>query len=100
MKWTDQHNNRQTLRLINEFSPQWETVGILLGLGVPKLNNLQTSPADNIRSCRKVFEEWLTNGGHPDYPMTWDGVCELLSDVQKAKVAKKLKEVLKCSVLQ
>ena len=47
-----------------------------------------------------MFEEWLSNGGHPDYPVTWDGVCELLSDVQKAEMAKKLKEALKSSGCQ
>ena len=94
LKWRDKYGQRQTLRLIEELSPQWETVGTLLGIGSPILDNLRSSQADNIGSCRRVFKDWIAKEGHPGYPVSWDGVCELLCDVQKPKLAKKLKESL------
>ena len=68
----------------------------MLGIGSPKLDNLRSSRADNVSSCRSVFKDWIANEGHPEYPVSWDSICELLNDVQKGEVAKKLKEALDC----
>ena len=42
----------------------------------------------------KVMEHWLAEGGTPDYPATWEGLYELLEDVEYAEVAEELKRIV------
>lgn len=92
LKWKDEQGTTQRLRLIRELSHEWETIGTLLHIGTPKLKNLSKKPEHN---CREVFEEWITNHGCDQYPLSWDGISELLYDVENEAAAKKLEEALK-----
>ena len=40
--------------------------------------------------CYAVMRQWLDNGS-PGYPVTWEGLIELLEDVDCAQVAEELK---------
>ena len=51
---------------------------------------------DNVDRCISVFSHWINNNGYPpNYPLTWDGLSELLRDVEHETAAMRLKEVLK-----
>ena len=43
--------------------------------------------------CRDVFYDWLqqTDGGN--YPVTWQGLCVLLEDLEFSALAKQLREL-------
>ena len=43
--------------------------------------------------CYAVLRQWLDNGS-PDYPLTWEGLLELLNDVNCSQVADELRDAL------
>ena len=73
---------------------RWHSIGQSLGLLPSQLDGISTEHRDNaIECCRAVLGKWLENPP-PDYPVTWDGLLELLEDCQLAQVAVKLKSAL------
>ena len=44
-------------------------------------------------TCHDLFQHWLESG-HGLYPVTWNGMIQVLKDVQLGEVAKQLKEAL------
>ena len=48
----------------------------------------------------KVMHYWLTGGHTPDYPATWDGLYEMLEDVEYFEVARQLREAVLAAKVQ
>ena len=66
---------------------------MLLGIPIFQLEYWRMEHSRNIAECwMKVMEYWLQ--GIPNYPATWEGLYELLEDVDFHEVAMKLKEVV------
>lgn len=98
IKYTDHQGKLQRYRLTREVSSKWQDIGTLLDLRGDDLLNYQQHPPNNVQSSTLVFGYWFANfGEHPEYPVEWSGLCELLCDVEKTEVARKLKEVLACA---
>lgn len=84
------------MKLLEQISSKWHEIGILLGQQVAALDNYRRMTDDNVKRCLRVFSDWINRHGHPpDYPLTWDGLGELLSDIEHETAAIRLKEVLK-----
>lgn len=96
MKWTDKHGKAQRLKIIESVSCKWKDLGSLLGLTGPKLENAWLRFYNNtIDCCRHVFGEWIEMYDiNSQYSVTWDGVYELLCDIDHSGTAKDLKECL------
>lgn len=45
------------------------------------------------RCWMKVMQFWLMEGEATGYPVTWEGLYDMLEDVQYSEVAKELKKV-------
>lgn len=83
------------LRIIDQIAPQWREAGILLGFTMPELETLQqTALNESFQCCRHVFSQWIANHGHPQYPLTWNGLHELLVNLHMDALAKQLQEAL------
>lgn len=94
-KWTSSSGEVKKLTIIERISLSWRSVGLLIGLNMSELDTIQQKTLnDNHQSCQRVFSKWFDNNGHPSYPITWEGVQELLRDVKMETVAKDLKEAL------
>ena len=50
---------------------------------------------DANRCCLEVMDHWLKTGGTREYPTTWDGLYELLKDVECEHVIDNLKEAVR-----
>ena len=73
---------------------KWRTVGHQLGLLPSQLEGIASQFSNNATECcRAVLGEWLENPP-PDYPVTWDGLMELLEDCKLTQVAVKLESAL------
>lgn len=48
---------------------------------------------DNTESCENVLSQWI-NSNSSRYPLSWEGVCELLCDIEQSSTAEKVKEAL------
>lgn len=45
----------------------------------------------------KVMDYWMIENPTPEYPLTWDGLCEMLEDVEYTEVAKELREAVEAA---
>ena len=95
MKWRDEMGEVQTFRLVNRVSCKWEIFGCLLNIPQNMLTAWREEFLNNSARCwLKVMDYWLTGEDISDYPVTWDGLYELLEDVEYYEEAKKLKEAV------
>ena len=94
LKWRDDNGHKQTLRLTQSVSPEWRKLGALIGLSGSQLQALSMKHRDDIQQCcQDVFIHWLENPP-PDYPVTWEGLYELLEDLEFTQLAKTLIEAI------
>lgn len=49
---------------------------------------------DNKKCCVHVFNQWIQNNGSQNYPLTWEGLHDLLLDIEHATAAEDLKSAL------
>ena len=94
LKWADSDDQRHILRLRNEMTSKWRDVGDLLEVESSRQEEIDIRHRGDMRMCcRDVFVEWLQMET-PCYPTSWEGVLDLLEDLELNKVANKLKEAL------
>ena len=78
---------------MNLVSAKWESFGIRQDIPLNQLEGWKVEFLGDAAKCWvKVMEHWLSGGGLPDYPATWDGLYLLLEDVECTEVAEKLKK--------
>lgn len=94
IKWRDSSGQVKRFSLIGEVSSEWKAFGNLLEIPPDKLAAWEREIGDSTECWRRVMHHWLAAGGTHDYPTTWEGVYELLEDINCAGVAKKLKEAV------
>ena len=96
IKWTDEQGEKQRIRIIEETSMKWRIIGDILNISQSKLSGYKEQyHHDNELCCREVLRFWLDGKESPQYPVTWDGLYELLDDVALGALAEKLSTTLK-----
>ena len=96
IKWTDERGETQRIRIIEETSMKWRKMGSILNISPPKLSGFQEQyHHDNEICCQEVLCSWLDGKGSSQYPVTWDGLYELLDDVEFGALVEKLSTTLK-----
>ena len=84
------------LRLIEVLSPDWEEAADLLGMSQHRVRIIRKDHSQSAEDCcRALISHWLydVHGAYP-YKRSWNGMCDLLKDMKKCGVAKKLKSSL------
>ena len=80
---------------MSKVSSQWENFGLRIGLDIDKLEGWKVQFHEDATRCwLKVMTYWINVGGTPDYPVKWEGLDQLLKDVQCGKAAEDLKKAL------
>ena len=101
IKWRDESGKEQKLRLISRVSSKWESFGYRLDLPQNMLDAWRDECLNNSARCWcKVMHHWLTGGDTPDYPATWDGLYEMLEDVEYSEEARQLREAVLAAKVQ
>lgn len=96
IKWTDEKGNKRKFRLVSRVSNKWREFGRILGITENDMDGwFKQHLAFDSECWIKTMKYWLEDGSE-HYPVTWDGLVEMLEDVNLAGVAKELKQVLKC----
>lgn len=81
-------------RLINHVGYKWVSFGTRLGIEQGLLNAWKEECRENpLRCWIKVMDHWIASGSQ-DYEATWEGMYQLLEDVDCTEIAKKLKKVV------
>ena len=94
IKWTDPQGKLHKLRIVQSICPQWRTIGNLLDISDSVLESILSQYRGNLEECcYAVLRRWLDNGS-PDYPLTWEGLLELLADIDCSQVSEELRDAL------
>ena len=95
LKWTDANGHQHNFRLINITSSRWREFGYRFRREENELENLREECFGKANRCWcKVMNQWLENGGTPEYPATWRGVLTVLVDLEYSEVARELQRAL------
>jgi len=82
------------LYLIKEMASKWKDAGYQLDLSLGEIKKIEKDQqGDCYECCSSVMQTWLERGSK-EYPMNWDGVLELLEDLELLNLVKKLQEML------
>ena len=93
LRWTDKGQPR-ILKIREKISPRWEEAGDLLGLTVERLKGIDMHRRGNVgMCCRDVLVDWL-HENQGDYPTTWEGMVQVLEDMDLSAAALQLKNAL------
>lgn len=95
LKWIDHEGQNNQLELLEQISSKWRRVGMLFGEKMAALDNCEQKSNDNVDRCARIFSHWIECKGHPNYPLTWDGLSKLLRDIKQETAAARLQEALK-----
>ena len=94
IKWNNSQGKQQKLRIVQTICPKWRTIGNLLDISDPVLESMLSQYRGDLEECcYAVLRQWLDNGS-PGYPVTWEGLLELLDDVDCSQVAEDLRDAL------
>ena len=100
LRFTDQNGQDRTVKVLERISLQWEEAGNLLGLTSERLKGIEVQRRGYHRMCcRDVLVHWL-HENQGDYPTTWEGVLQLLEDMDLSSCANILKKNFNISGLE
>ena len=72
-------------------SGQWRQIGIRTGQADHLDGYATKAQNDDGKCCEKVFRVWIAKDGHlPRYPLTWQGLYDLLCDIRHDGIANKM----------
>ena len=73
--------------------------GLQVGLDMDKLKGWERQFRDDATRCwLEVMGYWINIGGTQNYPVKWEGLHQLLKDVEYGMVARDLKKALVLSM--
>ena len=82
------YNSTEKLRVIASAQGKWREIGTLLE--VPGLTSIESRYRGDLKEqCHVVLQEWLKRGS-AKYNPTWQGVLQVLVDVELNMLAKDL----------
>ena len=85
---------------MGSISPKWIEIRNILSILDSLLESILSQYRGDLEECcYAVLRQWLDNGS-PDYPLTWEGLLELLNDVDCSQVADDLRGALGLSTTQ
>ena len=99
LKWTSPDGVVHRYRLVNHVSAKWKKFGRLINLTENQMKNW-AKETDNEGCWERVMETWLEGQGQDVYPPTWQGLFEMLEDVQFGGVVPALKEAVESAIPQ
>ena len=94
LKWVDEKGHAKSYRLVDKVSSKWRNIGSVCGLSPNQLDAWEHQYRGNTRKCwTRVMEHWL-KGESEDYPATWEGLYDLLRDIEFSTVSLELDEAV------
>jgi hypothetical protein len=93
--WRGKDGTMHHFSLKEKIHSHWEEIGIQLSLSLNQMNAWKEECLGNVGRCwTRVMDHWLTGGGTPDYPATWDGIYKLLEYINCPAIAQELMKSL------
>ena len=93
IKWRNDEGNVDRFNVISSVAYKWHDIGKILDIDYGSLEAISMKHQDPKRCCDDVFNKWLEDGSD-HYPITWDGLVEILKDAGLPHESEKLKIAL------
>ena len=81
----------QRLCIITELCPKWKEMRYLMGVSACHLEAIKKNRRGEVMECCR-FCDWLEQEGGGNYPVTWQGLCELLEVLEFSALAKQVQQ--------
>ncbi len=95
LKWTDSKNEKHRIQIISELSPKWSDISDLLGFSPALTQQIELNYHRVQDRCKEVMRLWLSSEeGVYRYSTTWEGLIELLEDIELSSLASDIQEVV------
>ena len=95
LKGTDSNNKKQRIQIISELSPKWSDISDLLGFSSALTQQIELNYHRVQDRCKEVMRLWLSSEeGAYRYSTTWEGLIELLEDIELSRLASDIQEVV------
>ena len=96
IKWRNERGEVKKFRLRSACIHKWKKIGYLV-VPRPQLEVWSREISDSNDCCEAVFSHWLDHPPH-DYPVTWDGLYELLDDSELSEVTIELRRAVENAI--
>jgi hypothetical protein len=94
LRYVDEGETKK-IGIISAASHKWKDIATLICDDANKINKLETQYHNVPNDClRQVFIDNFINKKPQDYPQNWNGLIELLNDVELEALANKVKHAL------
>lgn len=95
IKWKDEQGINQRFSLIKWVCVEWRDFGKQLNIAGLKLDSWEDEYNKKAEKCwKKVMNHWLKGRSCNEYPVTWEGLKVLLTDLQHPEVAELLERAV------
>ena len=93
----DSGGERRKFSVIEQIQDKWEQAGILLGFKCAEFSAIQQQYHFDAKKCLIcIIEKWIhtCNSTNGRYSPTWEGLAELLLDIDEVPMANELNKLL------
>lgn len=88
-------DGKHRFELIQRTSTKWREIGVLINIESNMLDEYwKESQSTATRCWEKVMQAWMNGQGQEDYPITWEGLYSILTDVHSANIAQDLRKAV------
>jgi hypothetical protein len=82
------------LRIISRASHKWRTIASLISRDTNKADNLEQRYTNSIDCLRQIFRDDFISKKPAKYSQDWEGLIEVLYDVEEDNLAEEIKHVI------
>lgn len=75
-------------------SSDWRRAALRVGINNDKQEDYAQKYSSNENRMMQVINKWIEIAGTDEYPMSWQGLIELLEDIERGSAAEELKKAL------
>ncbi len=100
IKWIpDGETAERKMKIAETVAPKWRDVAMLIGINSSKIESIQNSgsgktPEQCLYDILRIWEADSNAGGNSEYPYSWDGLLDLLNDIEYSVLVDDLREAL------
>ncbi len=95
LKWTDSDHKKHRIQIISELSPKWSDISDLLEFSTARIQQIRQDNSGVQDRCKEVMRLWLdSEEGAYRYHTTWEGLIELLEDIEFSSLASDIGDVV------
>ena len=98
IKWEDENGVKRELRIYSKIAHKWRQIATRLGFELGEIESVEENHQRNDSRITAVLRRWFENAKNlanaNRYPKSWQGLINLLEDVELGEVAEEVKRAI------